>query len=104
MKEELYPEVGMAEELVGGYNTSYTRAGLIYRDTVLTCPGLWMVEASGGGGSGGGGGQAAYLGEYTIDPAKHGSDTGYVSSLSCLTCLLWKTTFGTEKKKTETRY
>lgn len=95
VKEELYPEVGMAEELVGGYNTTYTRAGLIYRDTVLTCPGLWMVEASGGGEGGGGGGQGAYLGEYTIDPAKHGSDTGYVSfflvSLSlclsvCLSC------------------
>lgn len=98
VKEELYPEVGLAEELVGGYNTSYTRAGLIYRDTVLTCPGLWMVEASGGGG-GEGGGQGAYLGEYTIDPAKHGSDTGYVSSLSCLICLLWKTTLGTEKKE-----
>lgn len=109
VKEELYPEVGMAEELVGGYNTSYTRAGLIYRDTVLTCPGLWMVEASGGGGGGGGGGQAAYLGEYTIDPAKHGSDTGYVSFflVSCLfvclsVCLvIWgkTTTLGTEEKE-----
>ncbi|GAB1733421.1 hypothetical protein NU195Hw_g3778t1 [Hortaea werneckii] len=61
----LYPSSGSAEELPA-YNSTYVRAGLIYRDTVLTCPALWMAEASR---------KHAYLGEYTIDPATHGADT-----------------------------
>ncbi|KAH9902289.1 putative carboxylesterase [Xylariomycetidae sp. FL2044] len=47
----------------------YERAGLIYRDTVLACPGYWTAgtaSASSGGRS--------WLGEYTIAPAKHASD------------------------------
>lgn len=65
----LYPESGSAEA-VPSYNGSYTRAGLIYRDTVLACPAYWMAGAAPEGN---------YLGEYSILPAKHGSDTIYVS-------------------------
>lgn len=64
----LYSESGSAEELT--YNTTYVRAGLIYRDTVLACPALWMARASR---------ERAYLGEYVIPPATHGDDTKYVS-------------------------
>lgn len=67
--KRLYPVSGTAEELT--YNTTYVRAGLIYRDTVLACPALWMARASR---------KYAYLGEYIIDPATHGADTIYVSS------------------------
>lgn len=66
----LYPESGSAEA-VPSYNGSYTRAGLIYRDTVLACPAYWLAGAAPEGN---------YLGEYSISPAKHGSDTIYVSS------------------------
>ena len=34
--ETLYPPIGDAEEI--SYNTTYERAGLIYRDVVLACP------------------------------------------------------------------
>jgi carboxylesterase type B len=64
---ELYPIDGTAEELV--YNTTYVRAGLIYRDTVLACPAFWMARAAH---------ERAYVGEYTASPAKHGSDTEWV--------------------------
>ncbi|KAI3401623.1 hypothetical protein diail_10224 [Diaporthe ilicicola] len=70
--EALYPEAGTAEA-VASYNGSYTRAGLIYRDSVLACPAYWMAGASPNG---------SYLGEYSISPAKHGSDTIYVSVCS----------------------
>ncbi|KAK2610893.1 hypothetical protein N8I77_004284 [Diaporthe amygdali] len=62
-----YPESGTAEA-VPSYNSSYTRAGLIYRDSILACPAYWMAGASPNG---------SYLGEYSISPAKHGSDTIY---------------------------
>lgn len=65
--KELYPEEGETESLT--YNDTMTRAGLIYRDTVLACPALWVAEAA----------KTGYLGEYTISPAKHGSDTSWVS-------------------------
>ncbi|KAF2169774.1 hypothetical protein M409DRAFT_20188 [Zasmidium cellare ATCC 36951] len=64
--KRLYPASGIAEELK--YNTTYVRAGLIYRDTVLACPALWMARASR---------KTAYLGEYIIPPAKHGDDIKY---------------------------
>ncbi|KAI5201075.1 carboxylesterase [Aureobasidium subglaciale] len=60
---------GFAEGLVS-YNTTYVRAGLIFRDTVLACPAYWMAGAAH---------KKSYLGEYTISPAKHASDTIYVS-------------------------
>ncbi|KAF1348698.1 carboxylesterase [Delphinella strobiligena] len=61
----LYPVQGSAEGLTS-YNTTYVRAGLIYRDTTLACPALWMASAAH---------KESYLGIYTIPPAKHGSDT-----------------------------
>lgn len=70
--KQLYPAAGTAEEL-GTYNTTYTRAGLIYRDVVLACPAYWMAGSAH---------QTGYLGEYTISPAKHGSDTIWVKSMS----------------------
>ncbi|KAG8628802.1 hypothetical protein KVT40_002667 [Elsinoe batatas] len=77
---DLYPLSGSAEN-IPAYNTSYTRAGLIYRDLILACPAYWLASAftpsnsttyssSRSGGKG-------YLGEYTISPAKHASDTQY---------------------------
>ncbi|USW58859.1 Putative carboxylesterase, type B, alpha/Beta hydrolase [Septoria linicola] len=69
----LYPPSGTAEELT--YNTTYVRAGLIYRDTVLTCPALWMANSSR---------QDAYFGQYTIDPAKHASDTVYWNQVNTI--------------------
>lgn len=64
----MYPPEGTAEEL-SSYNDTYTRAGLIYRDTVLACPALWISQAA----------KTGYVGEYTISPAKHASDTEWVS-------------------------
>lgn len=64
----LYPAAG-STETIARYNDSYTRAGLIYRDTVLACPAYWMAGAAPG---------ASYLGEYSISPAKHASDTEWV--------------------------
>ena len=71
----LYPGQGSAEGL-SSYNTSYTRAGLIYRDTVLACPAYWMAGAAH---------NKSYLGEYIISPAKHASDTIYVGFYTPLT-------------------
>ncbi|KUI54057.1 Lipase 1 [Cytospora mali] len=67
--KKLYPESG-SSEAVSAYNGSYTRAGLIYRDSVLACPAYWMAGAAPNG---------SYLGEYSISPAKHGSDTIYAN-------------------------
>jgi hypothetical protein len=65
--EGLYPETGSSETM--NYNSTYTRAGLIYRDVVLTCPAYWMARAAH---------KKSYVGEYTISPAKHASDTIWV--------------------------
>jgi hypothetical protein len=64
----LYPEIG-STETISSYNTTYERAQLIYRDVVLACPAYWMAEAAH---------KKSYVGEYTISPAKHASDTIYV--------------------------
>lgn len=69
--KELYPQVGSSES-ISSYNDSFTRAGLIFRDSVLACPTYWMAGAAPLGG---------YLGEYTISPATHGSDTYWVSAI-----------------------
>lgn len=63
-----YPVVG-STEMIGEYNSSFVRAGLIYRDLVLACPAYWVASA---------GSRNGYLGEYAISPATHGSDTIYV--------------------------
>ena len=69
--KQLYPEGG-STETISSYNDTYIRAGLIYRDSVLACPGYWLAGAAPKG---------SYLGEYSISPAKHGSDTVWVSIL-----------------------
>jgi hypothetical protein len=66
--KNLYPQAG-SSEAIASYNGSYVRAALIYRDSVLACPAYWMAGAAPEG---------SYLGEYSISPAKHGSDTIYV--------------------------
>ncbi|TVY41690.1 putative secreted lipase [Lachnellula occidentalis] len=62
---DMYPDSGSSEG-IPNYNTTYTRAGLIYRDLVLACPAYWMARASR---------NKSYVGEYMISPAKHASDT-----------------------------
>lgn len=66
--EVLYPPEGSTETM--RYSTGGARAGLIYRDVVLACPAYWMAGAAPKG---------AWLGEYTISPAQHASDTYWVS-------------------------
>ncbi|KAI9710349.1 MAG: hypothetical protein M1820_002844 [Bogoriella megaspora] len=70
----LYPSAGSAEELPS-YNTTYVRAGLVYRDVVLACPAFWMARAAYG---------QSYVGEYTISPAKHGSDTEWWNQVNAV--------------------
>lgn len=70
--KELYPEVGSAEH-VTSYNDSFTRAGLIYRDSTLACPGYWMAGSAKDG---------SWLGEYTISPAQHASDVYWVCAIT----------------------
>ncbi|TGO30314.1 hypothetical protein BPAE_0006g00540 [Botrytis paeoniae] len=70
----LYPLSGTAETFPA-YNTTYERAGLIYRDSVLACPALWTSQAASGSG---------WMGEYTISPARHGSDTIYWNQVNAV--------------------
>ncbi|KUJ22560.1 carboxylesterase [Mollisia scopiformis] len=72
--QNLYPEIG-SSELIPSYNTSYTRAGLIYRDIVLACPTYWMARAAH---------NKSYVGEYSIPPAKHASDTIYWNQVNAV--------------------
>ncbi|KAI9155070.1 Para-nitrobenzyl esterase [Paramyrothecium foliicola] len=69
--EAMYPPNGnfSARE---SYSDAYTRAGLIFRDTVLACPAYWMAGLTGKG----------WLGEYTISPAKHASDVYWWNSIN----------------------
>lgn len=67
--EDIYPANGEAEELK--WNTTYERAGMVYRDLILACPALWLADTAPA--------RKGWLVEYTIDPAKHASDTVYVS-------------------------
>jgi carboxylesterase type B len=61
----LYPPKGTAEEI--SYNSTSTRAGLLYRDLVLACPAYWLSSTANKG----------WIIEYTISPAKHASDVMY---------------------------
>ncbi|KAI1821260.1 carboxylesterase [Xylaria intraflava] len=70
--KKLYPEIGSAEN-IASYNDSFTRAGLIYRDSTLACPGYWMAGSARGG---------SWTGEYTIPPAVHASDVYWWNSIS----------------------
>jgi carboxylesterase type B len=69
VEDVYYPAVG-STETIDDYNSTFVRAGLVYRDVVLACPAYWV---------GSGAEEKGYLGEYTISPATHGSDTIYVS-------------------------
>ena len=62
----LYPASGQAEELQ--WNSTYERAGLVYHDLQLACPAYWLSKKA----------ERGWLIEYTISPAKHGSDVQYV--------------------------
>jgi carboxylesterase type B len=68
--KSLYPENGTDEGNAASSSDVYTRAGLIYRDLVLACPGYWMSKKANG-----------WVIEYTISPAKHASDTIYASAI-----------------------
>jgi carboxylesterase type B len=65
----LYPPFGTAEEIT--YNTTYVRAGLLYRDLVLACPAFWLSRSA----------RKGWLMEYTISPAKHASDVQYWNTI-----------------------
>jgi len=66
--KELYPELGETETF--GYDTTFPRAGIIFRDVVLVCPEYWVAK---------GATTQGYIAEYTIEPARHASDVGIVS-------------------------
>ncbi|KAF2131920.1 alpha/beta-hydrolase [Dothidotthia symphoricarpi CBS 119687] len=70
--KELYPASGEAEEI--HWNTTYVRAGLLYRDLVLACPAYWLADKA----------QNGWLSEYTISPAKHASDTIYWNQINAV--------------------
>lgn len=61
-----YPPFGTTETM--RYNSTFVRAGIIYRDLILTCPAYWLGAAQP---------SISHFGEYTIPPATHGSDTQY---------------------------
>lgn len=67
--KQLYPPADSTETITS-YSDTHTRAGLIYRDSVFACPAYWLAGAAPRG---------SYLGEYSISPAKHGSDSQWVS-------------------------
>ncbi|KAF2032177.1 alpha/beta-hydrolase [Setomelanomma holmii] len=69
----LYPLSGTAEEIT--YNTTYIRAGLLYRDLVLACPSYWLASTARDKG---------WLIEYTISPAKHASDVQYWNTIDAI--------------------
>ncbi|KAJ6014896.1 alpha/beta-hydrolase [Penicillium herquei] len=71
--ENTYYPVDGSSETITEYNTTYIRAGLIYRDIVLSCPAYWVASAAPGRG---------YVGEYSIPPATHGSDTIYWDTIN----------------------
>lgn len=70
--EQLYPEEGTAEEIA--WSTTYTRAGLVYRDLQLACPAYWLSATA----------KKGSVIEYTISPAKHASDTIYWNQLNAV--------------------
>ncbi|KFY15188.1 hypothetical protein V491_05750 [Pseudogymnoascus sp. VKM F-3775] len=70
----LYPEIG-STETISNYNTTYERAQVIYRDVVLACPAYWMSGAAH---------KKSYIGEYTISPAKHASDTTWWNQVNAI--------------------
>ncbi|KAI0022170.1 carboxylesterase [Xylariomycetidae sp. FL0641] len=67
----LYPPAGRAEG-IPAYNDTYTRAGLVYRDSVLACPAYWLAGA---------GKEGRWLGEYSIEPSQHADDVYWWNSV-----------------------
>jgi carboxylesterase type B len=63
------------------YTDAYTRAGVIYRDTVLSCPAYWLASGSASNVKTSGTG-AGWVGEYTIAPAKHASDVYWWNTIN----------------------
>ncbi|KAH8723995.1 Alpha/Beta hydrolase protein [Phaeosphaeriaceae sp. PMI808] len=68
----IYPPSGAAEEIA--WNSTYVRAGLLYRDLVLACPAYWLANSASKGS----------LVEYTISPAKHASDVQYWNTVGAI--------------------
>ncbi|KAL2872632.1 putative carboxylesterase [Aspergillus lucknowensis] len=68
LESKYYPVTGQTETLLDPYNSTYVRAGLLYRDVVLACPAYWVASTAR---------EKGYISEYTIAPAKHASDTIY---------------------------
>jgi carboxylesterase type B len=66
----VYPALGESETF--GYDTNDLKAGLLYRDVAISCPGLWVAK---------GATRVGYMSEYTIAPARHASDVAFVSQL-----------------------
>jgi carboxylesterase type B len=64
----VYPLLGESETF--GYDTNDLKAGLVYRDIAISCPGLWVAK---------GATTKGYISEYTIAPARHASDVAFVS-------------------------
>ncbi|TDZ12925.1 Carboxylesterase patB [Colletotrichum spinosum] len=71
--KRMYPPSGTTETIP--YNTTYVRAGLIFRDVVLSCPAYWFAGSAKGGG---------WLGEYSLDPSKHASDTVWWNQINAV--------------------
>lgn len=72
--EALYPINGTTET-ISTISTNYLRAGLVYRDVVLACPSYWLARAAH---------KKSYVGEYTISPGKHASDTIYWNQVNAV--------------------
>lgn len=68
--KKYYPEGGETETI--SYNSTWVRAGLIYRDVVLSCPAYWFTNSASKGG---------WLGEYAMTPSLHAADTFWVGPL-----------------------
>lgn len=70
--EDLYP-ASPTDLAASNYTTTHDRAGFIYRDLVLTCPSIWLALSPSS--------LPSYIGEYTILPARHASDTQWWNSI-----------------------
>jgi hypothetical protein len=66
--KQLYPARGRTE--MYDFNTTHSRAAVIYLDVVLACTAFWVAK---------GAKQAGWMVDYNIPPAHHASDTAYVS-------------------------
>ncbi|KAK8191888.1 putative carboxylesterase [Phyllosticta capitalensis] len=94
--EELYPlslvDGGTEAETAGQelddldtLNSTRARAGRVYRDSVLTCPGFWMAQAAvAKDGEEGDREDKALVGEYAIPPAKHSNDVVYWNRINAV--------------------